>query len=144
MAKTDVPDVEATTRSTGRIDFNAHKHGYETLVDRGDLPAPDFVLGDFITDGAFHMLPLSPYTGARRTYVLMLVVISLGASPGGIVFRTKGNVHMVNVSVVGGGPGTTDSFLDVEVLTNADGEVEYMAMNIDWIKLDVVIRGVQA
>lgn len=144
MGKTEKSDVEATTKSIARIDFNAHKHGYTTLVDEGDPAVPDFTLGDFITDANPHTLDLSTWAGERETYVLLGSIITLGAEPGGLRFRTKGNTSWLNAGSTGGGPGIGPVSKDIEVSTNADGEVEYQASPGPWVQIDVTVRGVQA
>lgn len=115
----------------------------EKYVDRGDASAWDFLVGDFTADATWRDLDLSgvvPAAGASHLVHLRLSCRGPGVG-NNLYMRENGNANAVNavqlIQVVADTPHSMDAW----VMMDAGRIVEYMATDVVWTALSVLVRG---
>lgn len=109
------------------------------LVDRGDPSGYDFT--SFTTDANWHDLDLSSVVPAGAKLVLLHVWVVDGSVGSGIVFRKNGNSNSYNESFVSVQAATVTAFASIWVFCDANRVIEYLASNITFTSISVVVGG---
>lgn len=113
----------------------------DRFIDRGDLAAYDLTTGDFTKDSAWHDLDLSAICGKGIHRLLIALIMSSSDVPAQIALRQNGNTNGINQGVRIA-PAIGLAFVDdVEVLTDADGVIEYQILTGTYETINLVVRG---
>jgi hypothetical protein len=110
-------------------------------VDRGDPAAFDFAVGDLTTDGNWHDLDLSSIVPAGAVAVHLRVYAEDDVLKMSVLFRKNGNSNTINagrVQTYNANARTTD---DVIVALDSNRIIEYLASNVVWIDIKIVVAG---
>lgn len=108
--------------------------------NRGDPFSPDFAVGDLITDNLWHDLDLSSIIGSGSTSVLLRIRIQDGAIGSFIQLRKNGNLNTSNSSVVRIQTANSVNDADFVVACDADRVIEYIASNVTFEILDIIVK----
>jgi len=116
----------------------SHVNNY--YVDRGDPLEHDFTKEDLITDLQWHDLDLSNIIPEGTNLVHMRVRIN-ASELGGLQFRKKGNINNLNVTVMKIQVSNVFYYEDFFVSCDYDRKIQYLASNITWTNIDILVRG---
>ena len=115
--------------------------GRINLVDRGDPASADWSLGNLTTDGTWRDLDLSAIVPAGAIAVKIRVSINDNQADSNFMLRKKGNVNSQNAT----GVRTQYSGVWIEgnfdVFCDINRVVQYLASDLVWTGINVVIRG---
>jgi len=114
--------------------------GGMTIVDRGDPSSPDFTVGNFTLDAAWHDLDLSAIVPAGAMGVLISVVTDTSDANQQIMFRKKGNANYRNVAWIYNHNYCEIQGLNCIIFGDTDRKIQYMS-NTQWTKLDFTVCG---
>lgn len=116
----------------------AHLANY--YVDREDPSAYDFTKEDLTTDLQWHDLDLSSIIPEGVNLIHMKVRLS-AFELGGFQLRKKGNTNDVNAATMKVQVANVYYYEDFFVTCDSNRKIQYLASNITWTNLDIVIRG---
>lgn len=111
------------------------------FIDRGDPSGYDFILSDFILDGAWHDLDLSGIIPVGVKAVLVRTEIRANTAGKTMTFRKKGNINNYNTNILRTQVGGVVNNIDMVVIPNTDRVIQYAAVVATWTRLLVVIKG---
>ena len=111
------------------------------FVDRGDLAAFDFELGDLTTDGNWYDLDLSSIVPAGVRVVLISVLIQDDATSSKFKLRENGNSNIINV--IANRTQVANVAIEASGVVACDSNrvIEYWAENLTWSSINITIRG---
>lgn len=116
--------------------------GYLTAgyVDRGNAPAYDFVMGDFVKDGAWHDLDLSSIVPAGAKGVALHLIMAASTISEAVWFRKKGYPDLYNTSVTYVQVAGLINSADKVVALDENRIIEYMITPDTWYTLSVHVK----
>jgi hypothetical protein len=115
------------------------------FVDRGDPSVNDYVVGDLTTDNNWHVLDLFTDVGVPKGAKSVLIKVALvdNAVDSRIRFRKNGNVNSTNSMVVATQVANVAMFADATVALDADAKIEYLASNVTFTTINLLVRSWQ-
>lgn len=111
------------------------------FIDRGDPAVPDFPVGSFIIDNAWHDLDLSGIVPATASAVLLAIEIASINAASQVILRKKGNINHINISQILTQVGGFLISGDFVCPIGSDGLLEYQIPPNPWIFLNVTVKG---
>ena len=112
-----------------------------SYVDRGDVAAPDFAVGDLTTDGAYHDMDLSSIVPAGAVAVHIRVDCTDDSVASTFNLRENGNSNSINVFQVICRIANVTVSQDGIVTCDSSRVIEYFATNTVWTSLNVTVKG---
>lgn len=112
-----------------------------TFIKRGDPPVPDFILGDFIIDGANHPLDLSSIIPSGAKAVLFHLWIRSDDAQSKCFFRPKGNVNYQDASWADTQVATIVFKNDLVCPLPSSRVLEYRFYVNGWTWISFVVKG---
>jgi len=115
--------------------------GVANYIARGDVGTPDYDQNDLTLDGAVHTLDISAIVGAGTRFVLVAANIT-NSSPGKVFRLMQASyTNPASASIIATQVANVIVNSDLWVLTNASGEIRYMATANGWSVVQLLIRG---
>lgn len=115
-------------------------HKSLNYIDRGDCSEYDFCKEDFITDLNWHDLDLSNII-PKGTQLIHIRIRMASSSLAGINFRKKGNIYGKNTAIIKSQVRNVYYYEEFFVTCDTERKIEYLASNVSWTALDIIIRG---
>lgn len=113
-----------------------------SYTDRGDPASWDFSKADLSTDGAWHVLDLSPIVPDGVALIHLAIRAASAYNNQTIVFCKNGLVNKLNGLTIRVPHGGNQEYYKAGwVACGADRKLDYWTNNITWQALDVLIRG---
>lgn len=116
-------------------------NGSHRYVDKGDLAAWDYQIGDFTVGSGWHTLDISAKVGAAERLVLLRMQIKSAAGGKEMRLRTNGNSNEFNMQSMFTHDNTLYYRDDVWVKTDANGVIEYWIISTTWNTINMSVRG---
>lgn len=114
--------------------------GAITYVDRGDPENYDFTKEDLTLDLIWHDLNLSNIVPVGTSLVHLRVKLAT-PSLAGLQFRKKGNTNLINAAVMKVQVANVYYYEDFLVACDSNRIIQYLASDVSWTTLDIIIRG---
>lgn len=132
-----------TTVELNNTDDNEGNPNSVSYTDRGDPSSVDFSKTDFTADENWHVLDLSSIVpeGASLIHLSISALTEKKDKNSTIVFCKKGISNKLNVAKIGFHHGDKEYFEDKFVVCDTERKIEYLISNVNWIILNVSIRG---
>jgi len=113
----------------------------DRFINRGDLDAVDFAVGDFTKDEAWHDLDLSGIIPVTCKLVMLRLVCNASVIGRAVLLKTKGDTGEKNidehyVSVINQPFGFTGF-----IIPDANRKIEYFMSTTGWVTLNLTISG---
>ena len=109
-------------------------------IKRGDPSVYDFTKEDFITDLQWHDLDLSNVV-PEGTKLVRMKIKMVSSSLGGISFREKGNINEINQATIKIQVSNIYYYEEFDVNCDSNRKIEYLASDVPWTVIDIIIRG---
>lgn len=137
-----VPVHKTSHQDAGSDEINASGlAGRTNYVDRGDPAAADFAQGDLTTDGTWQDLDLSGIVPEGAVCVVLQVLI-YDDHPGSYIrFRKKGNTNTQNAYGIRIQLALMYTESNGLVSCDANRVIQYMASDITWDQIRIVVKG---
>lgn len=116
-------------------------HDQLGCFNRGDAPAWDFEVGDFVQDNTWRNMDLSGIIPETTRAVCFHLVVRATLIDIAINFRTKGNVSVFNVTRTACSIANLKNSVDVIVFPNADRMIEYKIFADRYNIINVCVAG---
>lgn len=117
--------------------------GYLTtsLINRGDPPLWDFLVGDFITDGQWHDLDLSGIIPENVKAISVLAAINATTVGLYVFFRQKGNSNLYNRGDIRTVVANLWNTGDMTLIPDANRKIQYQTSAATFTAIDLVVKG---
>ncbi len=134
-------NIGATTLSATQWAYLGAQTGLSGMTNRGDPAAPDWAVGDFITDNTWRELDASGIAPAGAKTILFRVRVKDGLTQQYFQLRKKGNANPWNTGTIY--TIVTNIWNDASILVSCDVDrlLEYRGINTAFTGIDVVVRG---
>jgi len=110
-------------------------------VDRGDVAAYDFAMGDLTIDGNWYDLDLSSIIPANVALVLLYVDCQENSGYKYYQLRTKGYLNGINIEYRRSIAANKNEFQTLLLVPDSNRFIEYMIESATWSLFNIVIRG---
>lgn len=114
----------------------------ESYVDRGDLAVPDFVVGDFVTDGTWRTLDLSGIVPAAAADKLVHFRLKIRDDQAQRLFELRRTAGPNVCNVVTCYIQAANYYRGLEAWVRMDGRtIQYKASSTVWSTIDLSVAG---
>lgn len=145
-------DSEAVTAMGAKADANPLNHDrytdanaqaacWPTFIDRGDPANMDFATASFTKDWTWRDLDLSAIVPAGAKAVVVRVKGQSTVNWGSFYLRKNGNVNFAVTSGLVCVIANAPFHVHMTVAIDANRKIEYIAENVTWTTLDLVVMG---
>jgi len=108
---------------------------------RGDPTDPDFEVGDFTKDGAWHSLDLSGIIPKTAKLVSLKIMAICGAAGGYMGVRKNGATDTLNIDTEKSLPIAGVAEFGLCVTPDSDGVIEYKIPELPFPTLEMIVGG---
>ena len=121
--------------------FFISRPGGHKYIDRGDIEANDYLIGDLTADGAWHDLDLSGIIPIGTALCMLLVSLNSSILSKMMKFRTKGDSGAYNAPLVMASVINQTFYTSLVVHPDSDRVVEYMLSDAGIISITIIVQG---
>lgn len=117
--------------------------GYLTtsFIDRGDPATPDFAVGDFLQDGAWHEKNLSAIVPVEAKAILIRLKLTGPVINSSVAFRERGNFNEENVSKATIQVAPIETNQDMVFSIDPTRIIDYKASNVVFFEIELTVKG---
>jgi len=113
----------------------------QKYVDRGNVDALDFVVGDLTTDWTWRDLDLSAIVPVNAIAVHIVAIVRDDNAISNFQFRKNGFTTEINISRIATQSNLASMYMDVIQPCDADRVIEYRATNTTFSTISIYVRG---